>query len=151
MDDSDNSPVLPSVFHDTGAKGEFVIQMSTTQRISEQEISELVDTFYAKVRVDPEIGPIFNQAIDDWPAHLALLKSFWSTVLNTTGQYKGDPMMRHLQLPLEPAHFRRWLELFAETARETMQPAHAEVIITKSQRIAQNFLAGIAQVRGQQG
>lgn len=112
--------------------------------ITEQEISELVERFYAKVRVDEEIGPIFNRAIQDWPAHLALLKDFWSTVLLTTGRYKGDPMMTHLQLPLEPAHFERWLSLFAETAHETMPRAQAEHIIAKSRRIAGNFQAGIA-------
>src|SRR6185437_2686518 len=88
--------------------------------ISEQEISQLVDRFYAKVQLDPVIGPIFNQAIDDWPAHLALLKTFWSSVLLATRSYKGDPMLTHLQLPLEEAHFQRWLALFAETARETI-------------------------------
>jgi len=119
------------------------------QQISEQEISELVDRFYAKVRQDDEIGPIFNAVVDDWPYHLALLKNFWSTVLNTTGRYKGDPMMKHLQLSLDPPHFRRWLELFEETARETMQPDHAEIVVAKAERIAQNFLAGIAYVKGQ--
>jgi len=119
------------------------------QQISEQEISELVDRFYAKVRQDEEIGPIFNAVVDDWPYHLALLKNFWSTVLNTTGRYKGDPMMKHLQLSLDPPHFRRWLELFEETARETMQPDHAEIVVAKAERIAQNFLAGIAYVKGQ--
>ena len=119
------------------------------QQISEQEISELVDRFYAKVRQDDEIGPIFNAVVDDWPYHLALLKNFWSTVLNTTGRYKGDPMMKHLQLSLDPPHFRRWLELFEETARETMQPDHAELVVAKAERIAQNFLAGIAYVKGQ--
>jgi len=112
--------------------------------ISEQEISDLVDRFYAKVQADPMIGPIFNAAIDDWPAHLALLKSFWSSVLLASRTYKGDPMMTHLQLPLEEAHFRRWLELFAETARETMTPSHAEIVIAKSQRIAENFRNAIA-------
>lgn len=113
------------------------------QKITEAEISTLVDRFYAKVQLDPIIGPIFNQAIKDWPAHLALLKNFWSTVLLTTGRYKGDPMMTHLQLPLEPAHFKRWLDLFAETATEVMPPAHAAAIIEKSQRIATNFKMGI--------
>lgn len=121
------------------------------QQISDHEISELVDRFYAKVRQDEEIGPIFNAVIDDWPGHLALLKNFWSTVLNTTGRYKGDPMMKHLGLALDPEHFRRWLELFAETARETMSPAHAEIVVAKSQRIAQNFLAAIAWQREQAG
>jgi hemoglobin len=112
--------------------------------ISEKEISDLVDRFYAKVQSDPVIGPVFNEAIDDWPAHLTLLKSFWSSVLLATAGYKGNPMMTHLQLPLEEAHFQRWLELFAETARETMTPSHAETVIMKSQRIAQNFRSAMA-------
>ena len=113
-------------------------------RITEAEISTLVDTFYAKVLLDPDIGPIFNAIISDWPYHLALLKDFWSTVLLTTGRYKGDPMMKHLQLSLDPPHFERWLALFAETAHEVLQPDHAAVVIAKSTRIAENFKAGIA-------
>ena len=113
------------------------------QPITEPEISILVDTFYAKVRLDPDIGPIFNAIIDDWPYHLALLKDFWSTVLLTTGRYKGDPMMKHLQLPLDPEHFERWLALFAETAHEVLPPDHAATVIAKSHRIAQNFQAGM--------
>lgn len=120
-----------------------------TSKVTEEEISELVDCFYAKVRLDSEIGPIFNTIVQDWPEHLAKLKDFWSTVMLTTRRYKGDPMMTHLQipLPLEPNHFRRWLALFAETAHEVMAPAHAEAIIAKSERIAQNFQAGIAYQR----
>jgi hemoglobin len=118
------------------------------QKITEEEISNLVDRFYAKVQLDPEIGPIFNEKVEDWPTHLALLKNFWSTVMLTTGRYKGDPMMTHLQLPLEPSHFHRWLTLFAETAKEVMAPTHAATIIAKSQRIAENFKAGLAYQRG---
>ena len=117
--------------------------------ITEAEISTLVDTFYAKVRRDPDIGPIFNAIVGDWPPHLATLKDFWSTVLLTTGRYKGDPMMTHLQLPLDPDHFSRWLSLFAETARETFPPEAASVVIAKSERIAGNFQAGIAYQREQ--
>lgn len=118
-------------------------------RITEAEISALVDTFYAKVRHDPDIGPIFNAIVGDWPHHLATLKDFWSTVLLTTGRYKGDPMMTHLQLPLDPDHFARWLALFADTAREIFPPDAALVVISKSERIAENFQAGIAYQREQ--
>ena len=113
-------------------------------QITEAEISNLVDTFYAKVRIDPDIGPIFNAIVGDWPHHLATLKDFWSTVLLTTGRYKGDPMMTHLQLPLDADHFDRWLALFAETATEVLSLDHATLVIAKSKRIAQNFKAGIA-------
>ena len=107
--------------------------------ISEAQISALVDAFYTKVRQDPEIGPIFNAVVDDWPHHLALLKDFWSTVLLATGRYKGNPMMRHFQLGLDPQHFDRWLALFAETAREVFPPDSAAFVIEKSHRIAQGL------------
>lgn len=45
--------------------------------ITEEQIGDLVETFYAKVRVDPEIGPIFNAIVSDWPHHLSVLKDFW--------------------------------------------------------------------------
>lgn len=118
-----------------------------TAKITEAEISVLVETFYDKVRRDPDIGPIFNAIVGDWPHHLATLKDFWSTLLLTTGRYKGDPMMKHLQLPLDPDHFERWLSLFAESASEVLPAAAAEMAIRKSQRIAQNFQEGIAYQR----
>ena len=123
--------------------------MQTAHPISQEEINNLVDRFYAKVRMDPEIGPIFNASIDDWPAHLSLLKDFWATVLLTERRYKGDPLAKHLELSLDPPHFARWLALFAETAREVMSPHGAETVIAKSQRIAQNFTSAIAHKRGE--
>jgi hemoglobin len=123
--------------------------MQPPHQITREEINNLVDRFYAKVRLDPEIGPIFNAAIDDWPSHLSLLKDFWSTVLLTERSYKGDPLSKHLELSLDPAHFARWLTLFAETSREVMSPEDAEFIIGKSHRIAANFKAAIAYNRGE--
>lgn len=120
------------------------------QPVPPEEIDDLVDRFYAKVRLDPQIGPVFNEAVDDWPAHLRILKDFWSTVLLTDRRYKGDPLSKHLPLQLEPAHFRRWLELFEETAREVMPPEHAALVIAKSHRIAENFQLAIAYQREKQ-
>lgn len=123
--------------------------MPIEHQITQEEISDLVDRFYAKVRVDPDIGPIFNAAVDDWPAHLALLKDFWSTVLLTDRRYKGDPLAKHLELSLDPAHFARWLALFEETAREVLSPEHTALIVAKSHRIAENFQSAIAYKRGE--
>jgi hemoglobin len=107
--------------------------------ISEDQIAALVDSFYSKARLDPEIGPIFNSVVDDWPLHLAILKDFWSSVLLGTGRYKGSPVMRHLQIGLDPQHFERWLSLFAETAQEIFPPESAAVVVEKSRMIAQNL------------
>jgi hemoglobin len=123
--------------------------MQLGHQITPEQISSLVDSFYARVRLDPEIGPIFNATVDDWPTHLALLKDFWVTVLLTDRRYKGDPLAKHLPLSLDPAHFTRWLELFEETAREIMSPEDAAFIVDKSHRIASNFKAAIAHHRGE--
>lgn len=107
--------------------------------ITEARIGALVDAFYTKARRDPEIGPIFNAVVDDWPHHLAVLKDFWSTLLLATGRYKGNPVMRHLNIGLDSAHFERWLALFAETAHEVFPPQSAAQVIDKSRMIARNL------------
>lgn len=112
--------------------------------ISETEIAVLVENFYAKVRKDPEIGPIFNNAIADWDEHLSLLKDFWSTVLLATGRYKGRPMMAHLPLPIEVKHFDRWLALFEETADEVLPPALASMVVDKAEHIAGSLKLGLS-------
>ncbi len=112
--------------------------------ISESEIGVLVDAFYQRVRLEPTIGPIFNERIEHWPTHLGLLKSFWCSALLGAGTFKGSPLETHLRLPLEPEHFRVWLGLFAQTASELLLPSHAAMIVARSESIARNFQQAIA-------
>lgn len=107
--------------------------------ISETEISHLVDRFYAKVRQDDEIGPLFNAEVQNWDAHLALLKDFWSSVLLASGRYKGNPLVVHFRLPIEEQYFGRWLDLFTETANEVLTPRHAAMVTQKAHLIATNM------------
>ena len=107
--------------------------------VTESEIANLVDRFYAKVRQDDEIGPIFNANVENWDAHLALLKDFWSTVLLTSGRYKGNPLVAHFPLPIEHKHFARWFQLFTQTANEVMSPEHARQVVHRAQLIAENM------------
>ena len=88
------------------------------------------------MREDDEIGPLFNQEVQSWEAHLALLKDFWPSVLLATGRYKGNPLVAHFRLPIEEKHFGRWLDLFAETASEVMLPQHAAIVSQKAHLIA---------------
>jgi len=117
--------------------------------VTETMIRDLVHAFYARVRRDAVLGPIFDARIDDWDAHLAKLCRFWSSVTLLTGLYKGRPMAVHAALPaIDAAHFARWLALFAATARDICPPAAAELFIDRSQRIAQSLQDGIALQRG---
>ena len=65
--------------------------MDDDTQVDEEGLSRLVTLFYARVREDAELGPIFNDAIADWPEHLEKLAAFWSSVLLTSGRYKGQP------------------------------------------------------------
>lgn len=107
--------------------------------ITEPAIAELVARFYAKARRDPLIGPVFNDAIEDWDAHLRTLNAFWSSVMLTSGRYKGNPMAAHLKLPIEPEYFERWLALWRETAAELFAPGPAAQFIAKAERIAESL------------
>jgi hemoglobin len=121
--------------------------MNVEAPISETEIDSIVERFYAKVRVDPEIGPVFNGAVRNWDAHLALLKDFWSTVLLTTGRYKGNPLLAHFPLPIEERYFARWLKLFSETANEVMTASQAATVTRKADLIAMNMKRVLASRR----
>ncbi len=113
--------------------------MKKENRITEAEIASLVDRFYAKVREDDEIGPLFNQEVQNWDAHLALLKDFWSSVLLATGRYKGNPLVAHFRLPIEEGYFGRWLVLFTEAASEVVTPPHVAIVTNKAHLIAINI------------
>jgi hemoglobin len=113
--------------------------MNAEAPITETEIANIVERFYARVRVDPEIGPVFNDAVRNWDAHLDLLKDFWSTVLLTTGKYKGNPLLAHFPLPIEERDFARWLKLFSETANEVLTASQASIITRKADLIAMNM------------
>ena len=109
--------------------------------VSEDGIVRLVDTFYTKVRADPELGPIFENKIrDNWPHHLEKMYAFWSSVMLTTGRYKGNPMMKHMVIPgLRPELFTQWLSLFDETCRELCEEPIRAAFMEKAERIAESL------------
>jgi hemoglobin len=109
--------------------------------ITEAAIARLVDHFYAKVRADAELGPIFEHAIgDDWDAHLATMCDFWSAIMLTSGRYHGNPVLVHRQIDgLRPQLFSRWLELFAETSADLFDESTARAFQNKAVRIAESL------------
>src|SRR5262245_21734457 len=63
--------------------------------INEPMIDRLVRTFYGRARLDPLIGPIFEETVHDWEAHFARICAFWSSVALMSGRYHGQPMAVH--------------------------------------------------------
>ena len=109
--------------------------------VSEDGIRRLVDAFYAKVRVDPELGPVFARAIPgDWQPHLNKMYAFWSSVMLTSGRYKGNPVAKHLVVEgITLELFERWLALFDETCGELFDDRIREEFRAKAVRIAESL------------
>jgi hemoglobin len=111
----------------------------------EAALPALLERFYGRVRQDPELGPVFNDAVGDWDHHLGTLSDFWSSVMLTIGRYKGNPMAVHLQhaarIPSEM--FGRWLEIWTQTTDEMMSPPVAAAMQATAGRIAQSLDAAL--------
>jgi hemoglobin len=113
--------------------------MTKHAAITEEGIGQLVDTFYARIRSDPLLGPVFEGQIaaDAWPRHLATMKRFWSSVMLTSGAYSGNPVGVHRGVPcLERPMFAHWLALFGRTAEDLFESAPAAEFMIKAKRIA---------------
>lgn len=117
--------------------------------VTESMIRDLVHRFYAEVRMDPLLGPIFDRAIGGaWDAHLNKLCDFWSSVLLMTGRFEGTPMAVHVGIPdMGPPHFQRWLDIFERVALEVCPPEAAALFVGRSQMIAQSLQLGIVAQR----
>lgn len=118
----------------------------TQLELSEEQISTLLDLFYARVRADPELGPVFARAIgeNEWPAHMATIQDFWSAVMLKSGRYKGNPFQVHKEVEgISPQLFGRWLALFDASCRETLPPDLAEAMQSRAIQIADSLKAGL--------
>jgi len=108
-------------------------------RVTEPAIALLIDRFYAAVRHDAVLAPVFEASIadDEWPEHLDTMCRFWSSVMLTSGRYSGNPVAVHRAVQgLERPLFARWLALFETTVRDLFAPEPAANFIAKAHRIA---------------
>lgn len=114
--------------------------------IDDDFVAQLVESFYARIRADALLGPIFAARISDWPPHLDRMKSFWRSVLHNSGEFAGNPMAKHLAIPgLDRDHFAHWLDLFYATLRDLERhPAATRLVGTRARMIADSLLTGIA-------
>lgn len=113
----------------------------TPTAVAEAELARLIPAFYDRVRADPLLAPLFDAAVDDWPAHLTRLTDFWSSVMLGSGRYKGNPVARHLEhrAAMTPEQFTRWLALWRETTDAMMPEGAARLLQDKAERIAESL------------
>lgn len=121
------------------ARPEMTATLMAATGLDDGILRDLVHRFYARVRSDGLLGPIFAAHITDWPPHLERMVDFWSSVALMTGRYHGAPMPAHAALPVTWEHFERWLTLFRATAAEVCPPTGAAHVIDRAERIARSL------------
>jgi hemoglobin len=106
----------------------------------------VVDHFYAAVRQDPQLGPVFNRSIPEemWPVHLDRMLEFWSTVMLGTKSFRGNVQLVHQTIAgLTPELFERWLHLFGASAYALLEERDADEMMGVALRVAHGLRIGL--------
>lgn len=98
-------------------------------------VTRLVKWFYARVRFDPLLEPIFNAHVAKWSEHLDLLIDYWCGAVGGPTTYPGG-MGKHFSLGLDATHFVAWLRVWEENCRDLLQPREAGEMIALARSIA---------------
>lgn len=112
--------------------------------LNRASIATLVNDFYADIRRDSVLQPVFDGAIgSDWEPHLERMVDFWCSVMLSSAEFKGNVFGKHMQLQgIEMEHFRRWLGLFDGHVRRLFAPEVAEGFLAAARRIAASLQYG---------
>ena len=118
------------------------------QAVVRSDIQTVVASFYARVRRDARLGPIFETHVGaddaDWVPHIGKIEDFWANVMLQERRYQGNPMLVHRAIPeLRPEDFTRWLSIFDQTVWEVLPPAKAALFSTLAHRIGRSLAMGL--------
>ena len=112
--------------------------------LSRERLRTLVHSFYADVRADPLLGPVFEEALfDRWEPHLERMVEFWSTVALGSRSFTGNVFGKHMALSgVSPAHFTHWVQLWKENTERLFEPDVAHDLQITAHGIARNLFHG---------
>ena len=116
-----------------------------------KDVSLLIHSFYAKIRKDDYLGPIFNTAIpeENWEGHLEKLTDFWETNLFGVPKFKGNPMIAHRNLDkanaykIDMEHFGHWLQIWFQTIDSLFIGEIADKAKRASRKMATGLFMGM--------
>jgi hemoglobin len=112
--------------------------------VTRDQIGAVVRDFYARVRQDPDLGPIFAGHINDWPSHEDKILRFWANALLYERDYDGNPMQVHMDSgDVAPSHFAIWLPLFDEVLFDQLPETTAQSWSALAHRIGKGLRYGL--------
>ncbi|MCF6232835.1 MAG: group III truncated hemoglobin [Rhodobacteraceae bacterium] len=116
--------------------------------ITRDQIETVVEQFYERVRKNPVIGPVFLESLTEsreiWAPHEAKIAGFWANAILHERSYDGNPMMIHAGISaLKPEMFDVWLDLFADTLRQTLPEPTAAAWEALARKIGRGLRMGV--------
>ena len=118
-----------------------------------QDVSKLVNAFYDKVRIDEELGPIFNSAVDNWSQHIDKLTDFWEMNLFGGKIYEGNPIAAHNHADavsggsITPFLFGTWLNLWFATIDEHFIGENTQILKRRARKMQTILMVSIFENR----
>lgn len=114
-----------------------------------EDVKHFVDEFYGRALKDALLGPVFQERIkaEDWPEHLNRIYGFWNSILLGTGEYRGSAFDKHIGLPIDGSHFKRWMDLFRETLDELFEGPVKDDTLKRAGIMAQLFESKLDRLR----
>jgi hemoglobin len=114
------------------------------------DVKLLVDAFYKQVLVDPIIGHFFTEVAPiNIETHMPIMYSFWENVLFYTGEYKRNPMAKHVEMskksPLKQEHFDQWLSMWKNTVDDLFIGEKANEAKSKADQITKMMFLNISR------
>ncbi len=106
-----------------------------------KDIILLSEKFYQKLLSNPNINFIFTDVAKiNLESHLPKIINFWCLSMFGEPGYDTNVMHVHLELnekfPLQPEHFKIWLDTFFETVDENFSGINADSIKTRALSVA---------------
>ncbi|NAS29986.1 globin [Flavobacteriaceae bacterium R38] len=109
---------------------------------TKKDVKLLVTNFYAKIRKDDLLGPIFNGMIEDWEQHLNHLTNFWCSQLFIERTYNGNPIEVHrkvdkfAQHKIDEHYFGKWLNYWIQTIDEDFKGDNSFILKNRARKMA---------------
>lgn len=106
------------------------------ERITLDQVQQVVHAFYAKLLQHPQMAPFFVQ-IDNFAETEQRIVNFWWLSMGGKPEHavKTDLIGKHFPLGIEQVHLEIWLAIFAETLGEQLPDALAREWMAKALQI----------------
>lgn len=112
--------------------------------VTRAQIAQVVAAFYARVREDDVLGPVFAAQVTDWPSHEDKIVKFWANALLFERDYAGNPMQVHMAAGnVHSEHFPIWLSHFDDVLDVVLPRQQAIEWSRLAHRIGQGLSFGL--------